>query len=78
VKSHLKRAFVKLDVDRRAQAVLQAQRLGLLMVVTTPITSAQNPGIPATVITLSDRRNLHRITWLRESPVMTATLDVDS
>jgi LuxR family transcriptional regulator, maltose regulon positive regulatory protein len=30
VKSHLRRIFVKLDVDRRAMAVLRARRLGLL------------------------------------------------
>jgi LuxR family maltose regulon positive regulatory protein len=30
VKSHLRRIFIKLDVDRRAMAVLRARRLGLL------------------------------------------------
>jgi LuxR family maltose regulon positive regulatory protein len=30
VKSHLRRIFIKLDVDRRAMAVLRARRLGIL------------------------------------------------
>jgi len=32
VKTHLKNIFVKLDVERRTQAVLRAEELGLLRV----------------------------------------------
>jgi LuxR family maltose regulon positive regulatory protein len=32
VKSHIKNVFVKLAVDRRAQAVLRAQSLGLIRI----------------------------------------------